>query len=163
MGLLGNPEILLVDEATTGVDVAHRHAIIELLRGIAAGGASVCVATHYLDETAELGATIALMVGGRVVARGTVDDFVSWFGRSAVVLSFDGPPPGLDVAVHHYCDGNTLRFPCDRPSETAAKVLSLMHNSLSRLCNVAFERPSLDSVLMGLEELGQGADRRLHS
>ncbi|GAA4955281.1 hypothetical protein GCM10023238_22370 [Streptomyces heliomycini] len=63
---------------------------------LAAQGTAVCYSTHYLPEIEDLAADVAVLHGGRVIARGSVDDLVRRHGDSAVELVFSGTPPELD-------------------------------------------------------------------
>jgi ABC-2 type transport system ATP-binding protein len=67
--------LLLLDEPTVGADPVTRTALLQVITARAAAGAAVVYTTHYLPELAELGATIAFMRAGRIVARGSQTDF----------------------------------------------------------------------------------------
>ncbi|MBY8885817.1 ABC transporter ATP-binding protein [Streptomyces sp. PTM05] len=69
--LVGEPALLLLDEPTAGADPDTRAALLAAVRARAAAGAAVVYTTHYLPELDELGATLAVARGGRIIARGT--------------------------------------------------------------------------------------------
>ncbi len=71
LGLIGAPELIFLDEPTTGFDPAARRRSWELIQGLAAGGTTVVLTTHYLEEAEHLADNIIVMAGGRVVAEGT--------------------------------------------------------------------------------------------
>ena len=71
LGIIGNPELLFLDEPTTGLDPSGRRDTWELIRRLAAGGATVLLTTHYMDEVEALADRVAVLFGQEIVARGT--------------------------------------------------------------------------------------------
>src|SRR5439155_1362212 len=76
IALLHRPQLVLLDEPTTGADVRTRNEILELVRNLATDGSAVVYSTHYLHEIEDLGAYVAFIDRGRIVARGAVDDLI---------------------------------------------------------------------------------------
>ncbi len=72
LAVLGDPEVLFLDEPTTGLDPESRQATWRLVRGLLADGVTVLLTTHYLEEAEALADRIAIMQAGRVVREGTV-------------------------------------------------------------------------------------------
>ena len=121
LGIVGNPELLFLDEPTTGFDPEARRQFWHLIKGLADGGTTILLTTHYLDEAEALAHRVAVIAAGRIRAvgppselggRGTARATVSWMtgdGRrsletdtpSAVVTElaarFDGEVPELTV------------------------------------------------------------------
>lgn len=77
MATLGNPQVLFLDEPTTGLDPASRQRTWELVRMMLRGGTSVLLTTHYLEEAEELADRVLMMSSGKVVASGTVAEVVA--------------------------------------------------------------------------------------
>lgn len=75
--LLGRPELLMLDEPTTGLDPESRRRVWDLVRDLRDDGASVLLTTHYLDEAEELADRIAIMHAGRIVREGTLAEVVA--------------------------------------------------------------------------------------
>jgi ABC-2 type transport system ATP-binding protein len=71
LGVVGRPELVFLDEPTTGFDPEARRQFWELIRSLAAGGTTVLLTTHYLDEAEALAGRVAVIAGGRIVAEGT--------------------------------------------------------------------------------------------
>src|SRR5437660_1452319 len=90
MALLHRPDLLLLDEPTAGADVATRTQLLQLVRKMAAEGAAIVYSTHYLPEVEELGASVAILETGVIVARGTCDELLAANTHAAVELVFDG-------------------------------------------------------------------------
>jgi ABC-2 type transport system ATP-binding protein len=75
--LLHRPRVLLLDEPTAGADPTTREALLAAVRARAGDGAAVCYTTHYLPELEILQATVALLVRGRIIARGSRQDLLA--------------------------------------------------------------------------------------
>ncbi len=145
--VLHRPPLLLLDEPTVGADVATRDALLELVGDLARDGAGVCYSTHYLPEVEQLGATVAVLHRGRLLARGTTNELVATHASSAVELAFDGDPPALPGATAH-ADGR-LRVPADDPAATAAQLLSRLPAD-AHLTSLALVRDDLEGAYRAL-------------
>ena len=71
LGLVGDPELLFLDEPTTGFDPSARRQSWEVVRNLTAMGRTIVLTTHYLDEAEELADRVIVLAGGRIVAEGT--------------------------------------------------------------------------------------------
>ncbi|KIQ62985.1 multidrug ABC transporter ATPase [Kitasatospora griseola] len=99
VALLGRPEVLFLDEPSTGLDPEARASVWRLIRELRAAGTTVLLTTHYLEEAEELADRLAIMHGGRVVAGGTVDEVLA---DHPARISFElpersGPHASLDL------------------------------------------------------------------
>ena len=73
LALVGNPELIFLDEPTTGFDPSARREAWDVVRGLCAEGRTVVLTTHYMDEAQELADTVTVIAAGRVVASGSPD------------------------------------------------------------------------------------------
>jgi ABC-2 type transport system ATP-binding protein len=85
-GLIARPQVLFLDEPTTGLDPRSRRDLWQLVRDVVAGGTSLFLTTQYLEEADELADRIALIDGGRVAAQGTADELKRRVGLARVEL-----------------------------------------------------------------------------
>jgi ABC-2 type transport system ATP-binding protein len=74
MALVGDPELLFLDEPTTGFDPQARRQAWEAIAGLRRLGKTVFLTTHYMDEAQQLADRVAIIAGGEIVARGTPED-----------------------------------------------------------------------------------------
>ncbi len=82
--LVGNPDLLVLDEPTAGIDVEGRHEFWEVMRGVAAQGKTVIFATHYLEEADAFADRIVLIARGRIVADGPATEIKAKAGSRSV-------------------------------------------------------------------------------
>jgi ABC-2 type transport system ATP-binding protein len=93
LGLLGHPELLVLDEPTTGLDPAARRQFWGLIRQLAAAGTTVLLSTHYLDEAEALASRVAVMAAGRIVAAGPPATLAGRDTGTAIVSWQEGGVP----------------------------------------------------------------------
>jgi len=80
LALVNSPELLFLDEPTTGLDPNARRAIWKVIKGLKAKGKTIILTTHYLDEAQQLSDRVAIMDHGKIVAMGTVDKIIEEHG-----------------------------------------------------------------------------------
>jgi len=85
LGLIGDPDLLFLDEPTTGFDPTARRRSWDLVRNLTAGGKTVVLTTHYLEEAEQLADRVAVMSGGRIVAEGTPESLRANADRGTVI------------------------------------------------------------------------------
>ena len=94
LGIIGRPELLFLDEPTTGFDPAARRSFWALLAGLRDDGATVLLTTHYLDEAEHLADRVAVVRDGRLLATGTPDDLGGRTDQAAIVRWTERSPDG---------------------------------------------------------------------
>lgn len=90
LGLIGNPEVLFLDEPTTGFDPEVRRAFWDVIRGLQQEGMTIMLTTHYLDEAEELGDRAGVIVDGKLVALGKVSEIGGSEARKTEVSWVEG-------------------------------------------------------------------------
>ncbi|WP_394815872.1 ATP-binding cassette domain-containing protein [Streptomyces gibsoniae] len=88
MTLVGDPQVIFLDEPTTGLDPRSRRTMWDTVRSLVAGGTTVFLTTQYLEEADQLADRIAVLDGGRIVAEGTADELKAQIPGSHVRLRF---------------------------------------------------------------------------
>jgi ABC-type multidrug transport system ATPase subunit len=151
IAFMHSPPLLLLDEPTVGADVETRTALLEVVRGAALEGAAVIYSTHYLPEVEWLGATVGMLLDGRLIATGELGSLVRAHGASVVELTFDGRPPTLDLGdLHAGVDGAVLRVEAPEPSQAISAIVAQLGSRAASLRGIEVLRPSLDSVFVSL-------------
>ncbi len=162
MALVHEPKLLFLDEPTVGADVQTRNQILEVVRRRAEAGCAIVYTSHYLAEIEDLGATVAVLEAGRIIARGSLAGLVAEHGSPALRLTFEGSAPALD-GFEVAGSVATLRTP--DPARAAAVILARLSGSTSKLRSVDIVRPSLEAAYLALtgrrsnEESTAGAAR----
>jgi lipooligosaccharide transport system ATP-binding protein len=93
--LINDPEIVVLDEPTTGLDPQARHLVWDRLRALTAEGKTLLLTTHYMEEAARLCDRLVIMEGGLIIAEGAPGELVEEY-VSPQVLEFRGPPESLE-------------------------------------------------------------------
>ena len=162
LGIVGQPEVLFLDEPTTGFDPSARRKAWDLVDGLRDLGATILLTTHYLDEAAHLADRLVVIDHGRVVAQGTPEDLATAAGQSTVI-SFR-LPPGVGASDLPRI-GQGLRVAGSvadvRTSSATADVNALTAWAVGRgieLESLTLTRPSLEDVYLDLVGDREGVD-----
>ena len=113
-GLAGDPDLLFLDEPTTGFDPSARRAAWEMIRGLKALGKTVLLTTHYLDEAQALADRVAIITNGRIVAEGTPDELRA--RESETRISFRRPAADLPAVITGAMDGDRVEIRTTDPT-----------------------------------------------
>ncbi|WP_420110129.1 ABC transporter ATP-binding protein [Mycolicibacter arupensis] len=136
LGIIGYPELLFLDEPTTGFDPEARRAFWDLIRLLASDGTTIVLTTHYLEEAAALADRVAVVTGGRLAAVDSPAHLTAHAASAATVTWMDGDAPQV--------------YQTDRPTELIRR-LSTEGNELAQL---TVTRPTLEDAYLSLIEGG---------
>ena len=150
IALVHRPQLLLLDAPTVGADIETRSALLDVVRQLAADGAAVCYTSHYLGEIEALDATVAILEGGQVIARGSVAELTRFHAPPMVELTFEGDVPVLHLDLPAVVDGSILRVNTPEPAATAATIITALGADAARLRSVELRRPGLESAYLAL-------------
>lgn len=142
--LLGDPPLLLLDEPTVGADVETRLSLLEAVRRRAAAGAAVLYTTHYLPELSDLEATLAVLHGGRLIARGAQPAMLAGLPDRLVVDFRERVPPAL--AARGEVEGRRLVVRSHDPGRDLAEIAA----AGAPLAAVDVQRATLDDLYLRL-------------
>ncbi len=157
--LIVSPQVLFVDEPTTGLDPQARQEVWAAVRELVAGGTTVLLTTQYLEEADRLATRIAMLWHGRVVREGTPDELKATVGDDWIDLVFDDPAQAraaLPVVLRH-ADGEprTDELRISVPVKQRTKALVAVSAALAaegvEPAEVNLRRPTLDEVFLELD------------
>ncbi len=157
LGLVGDPDLLFLDEPTTGFDPHARRQAWSTIRQLCSLGKTVFLTTHFMDEAQHLADRIAVIVGGRIVAEGTPE---SIGGRDALPTEIRfALPPGVDVGALPPLRGATVEAGADgvliRTRGGVAATHTITGWALERgvaLVGLTVAQPTLEDVYLQLTE-----------
>lgn len=161
IALLGDPQVLLLDEPTVGMDVGARHAFWRQMRAVAATGRTVVFATHHLDEAEREAARVIVMDRGRVVADGTGTEISAIVAGRVITLQGASPEqiaalPGVQGAAPDETDPRRVRAVC---SDSDAALAALFTGPLATAVHeVLVSAPSLEEAFLRITD-HEGEDR----
>ncbi|GAA0624783.1 ABC transporter ATP-binding protein [Streptomyces crystallinus] len=154
LALLARPEVLFLDEPTTGLDAEGRHTTWELVRELRDGGTTVLLTTHYLEEAEALAERLAILHEGRIAAAGRVDEVVA---AQPSHLSFELPdgyhlgdlPPLDRLGVSsHETEGRTVRLKTSALQHAATELLLWARDSRVELRGLDVRAASLEEAFL---------------
>jgi ABC-2 type transport system ATP-binding protein len=150
--LIANPEVLFLDEPTTGLDPVSRSEMWEAIRTLVSRGTTVLLTTQYLDEADQLADTIVVVDRGLVVARGTPEQLKASIGRPTVVVTLADANPALLEKVRAALGsdatirGRSVSAPAPDGLVSLGEVVTLLEGLGVPIHEVGLEHPSLDEV-----------------
>jgi ABC-2 type transport system ATP-binding protein len=155
MTLVGDPQVIFLDEPTTGLDPRTRRIMWEIIRDLAGSGVTIFLTTQYLDEADELADRIALLDNGRLVAEGTAAELKRLVPGGHVSLRFTDPVQ-LAAASRAF-DGATrdddalsLEVPSDGGVRSLRAVLDRLDAAAAEPDELIVHTPDLDDVFLSL-------------
>ncbi|MEY2515146.1 MAG: type transport system ATP-binding protein [bacterium] len=156
--LVAKPQVLFLDEPTTGLDPRSRLEMWTAIEELVAGGRTVLLTTQYLDEADRLSDTIAVIDRGRVIAEGTPDDLKDRVGgeRLEVQLTDTAQAPvalGVLATIGDGApavEGGTVAVPVRKRSGVIVEAVRALDEAGVGVDDIALRRPTLDDVFMTL-------------
>jgi ABC-2 type transport system ATP-binding protein len=155
LGLVHNPQLLFLDEPTTGLDPQSRARVWDEVRRMHERGTTVFLTTHYLDEADALCDRVAIIDYGKIVAEGTPEELKREIAGDIVTLSVKGGQErALDVLKDQLfvreagVEEGSVRLYVDRGEEAMPKILRLLDAAGLQLMTIDLHRPSLDDVFL---------------
>ncbi len=155
MGLMGQPNVVFLDEPTTGLDPRSRQTMWQLVRELAAGGVTIFLTTQYLEEADQLADRIAVLDNGKIIADGTPDELKRMIPGGHVSLRF-ADAAALDAAARLLGDVTadhgtlTLRVPGDGSFASLRALIDRFDGQPVVVENLSIHTPDLDDVFFAL-------------
>lgn len=163
--VIGNPDLIFLDEPTTGFDATARRQAWEVVRGLTARGATVILTTHYLDEAEHLAQRIGLIKDGRIIFEGNIaalrhemgtETRISWQPPTELDLT---ELPGEWKSLRVGPDGR-LSLPTQSPTVDLSRLIEWAHSrGLDELPELQVERPDLEEMYLELVDDSQSLEQ----
>ena len=156
LALVNDPDLVFLDEPTTGLDPQARRSLWDLVKGLQSKGKSVLLTTHYMEEAAELCDRVAIMDHGHILEMGTVQELIGRRFKERAVF-FDTSPKlpqdrlaklgGVTRASQE--DGQTVLYSMDVPS-TVGALLAMADELSLEPRNLGIRQATLEDVFLDL-------------
>jgi ABC-2 type transport system ATP-binding protein len=156
--LVVTPELMFLDEPTTGLDPRSRSQVWDIVRALVAGGTTILLCTQYLDEADQLADGIAVIDHGRVIAEGTPAQLKASVGSGALHVRLLHPDQRAEAErvlsrelgdAHPMADPAAVGAPCADPGRAAEAVAELTRSGVD-VAGFSLGQPSLDEVFLAL-------------
>jgi ABC-2 type transport system ATP-binding protein len=152
LGIIGNPELLFLDEPTTGFDPVARRESWKLVQQLCDDGTTVLLTTHYLDEAEQLADRVGVLANGRLIAEGTPEELMAT--APSTTISFELPPglsaDQLAVPPGASVDGDVVIIESEQPTAVLAEITAAAVERGAELAGLTVKRPSLEDVFLQL-------------
>lgn len=162
LGIVGKPDLLFLDEPTTGFDPSARRKSWDLIESLCADGVTVLLTTHYLDEAEYLADRVGVLSKGTLIAEGTPAELIE--GISGTVVSFMLPdavsPAEAEATLGQVLDtpirlsGRLVEATVERPTSVVHRVTGWAIEQGIELEGLSVKRASLEDVYLELTEGG---------
>lgn len=154
LGIVGYPELLFLDEPTTGFDPAARRRSWDMIRQLCSLGTTVLLTTHYLDEAEYLADRVGVLNRGELVAEGAPAELMA--ARPTTTITFQIPdgvdPDALLVPADASYDGETCIIETESPTRVLAEVMGAAAARGHELAGLTVRRPSLEDIFLDLAD-----------
>ncbi|MFD9004252.1 ATP-binding cassette domain-containing protein [Streptomyces sp. NPDC059582] len=168
MTLVGNPQIIFLDEPTTGLDPRSRRTMWGIVRELVAEGTTIFLTTQYLEEADQLADRIAVLNQGRLVAQGTPEELKRQIPGTHIRFRF-ADVHELDAAARILAGSArddeelTLRLPSDGETRSLRAVLDRLDTHAIDALEFSVHRPDLDDVFLALTDTTTGPAHTGHT
>jgi len=165
LGLVGSPDLLFLDEPTTGFDPSARRDAWELIGGLRAAGTTILLTTHYMDEAQTLADRVAVISAGQIVAEGTPAT-IGGRDHAQARIRFTLPPgyvPGDLPLPAVPSGGGTVTVETAEPTAALHQLTGWALDRGTVLAGLAVDQPSLEDIylrLTGQEQTAADEERR---
>ena len=153
LSLVNSPEVLFLDEPTTGLDPGSRRVLWDEIKRLRDSGVTIILTTQYLEEADELADRIAIIDEGLVVAEGTSDELKASIGGDVITLSFNSEREvtlAKELFPESLQEKNELRITVeDGASKIPSYINELTMNNID-VSSVAASKPTLDDVFLNV-------------
>ncbi len=156
MGLVNDPELLILDEPTLGLDVQSRLALWDYIERLKKErGLTILMTTHYMDEADKLSTRVAIIDRGRIVVEGSPEELKSRIGGDVIMVKLSNPPQNI-IGKIRTIEGilsvdlveNIVRIKVESAEKAMARLLGILSSINTSVESISIAKPTLDQVFI---------------
>jgi ABC-2 type transport system ATP-binding protein len=151
--LVHDPQILILDEPTAGVDVELRHDLWKYLNELHAEGKTILLTTHYIDEAELLCERVGIIDNGRLIVEDTVKNLKNMVNKSGIIIRTKENFPNLDTILKDFnpaINQNRIEILTKQPNLDLPKIILKLSENNIRIEDVQLPKASLEDVFLDL-------------
>ena len=151
LSLVHKPEVLFLDEPTTGLDPGSRRVLWEEIKRLKEAGVTIILTTQYLEEADELADRISIIDNGLVAAEGTPDELKALIGGDVITFIFNNDEDtkkAKNLLIDSEIEKNQLRVTVENGAEKIPDLLKMLSGNKLEVLSVSANKPSLDDVFL---------------
>lgn len=155
--LVNNPEILILDEPTAGVDVKLRRMLWDYLRELHRNGKTILLTTHYIEEAEQLCEKVSIIDEGRIVSEGTPEELIRSLGKGGIEVQVSGWETSVEerlsdltFAYEPSVDGGRVIFTVENPEKELTRIVDTLSSKGCHIHEVRVTKSSLEDVFIEL-------------
>ena len=149
--LIHNPEILILDEPTAGVDIELRYMLWDFLKKINQEGKTILLTTHYIEEAENLCDRIAIIDNGNIIINDTTETLTEKNGHSKIFIECEKIPKKLCIDGFKYIiDDNQIIIDTDSPNKNLPKIMEQVGKLNLLINNIEIKKTTLEQVFLKL-------------
>ncbi len=151
MALISDPELLFLDEPTTGLDPQARVKLWDMIKSLKKSGVTIFLTTHYMEEVEELSDRASIMLGGKILSTERVETLISEYGGNVkIVVQNEGGAQAIleEFTDDVFVDENENTVGIFESRKKAAEAHLSLYEQLSEKARVNVVEPSMDDVFL---------------
>ena len=151
--LVHDPQILILDEPTAGVDVELRHDLWEYLKELHAEGKTILLTTHYIDEAELLCERVGIIDSGKLIVEDTVKNLKNMVNKSGITIHTKGNFLNLDKILNNfnpYIDQNKIEILTKTPTSDLPEIILKLSENNIKIEDIQLSQASLEDVFLEL-------------
>jgi ABC-2 type transport system ATP-binding protein len=152
LGIVGDPDLIFLDEPTTGFDPSARHQAWSIVKNLTSLGKTVLLTTHYMDEAQFLADRVAVIANGEIVAEGTPDSLGNRQTAQSIITFSTGASEELSLPIGGavVAENGSIELRSDDPTNDLHTITAWALENNIELVDLSVRRPSLEDVYLGL-------------
>ena len=151
--LVHDPEIIILDEPTAGVDVELRHELWDYLRKLHVEGKTILLTTHYIEEAELLCERVAIINKGKIIKDGAPKDLTKQLGKSGLTVHLTGWDDKKNHILDNFSfiyDKGRLHFSILDPEKDMSTIIKILSDNDCHIQNISADKSSLEDVFLDL-------------